>query len=86
MNDSRQFFSHTNTSNNSTSYGDAPFRRTVNVGDIIQYQIGGTITWTGVIIKTNVHNYLHMAEVQWLNDGHTGTVDVRDCSVIARTL
>lgn len=86
MNDSRQFFSHTNsnTNNNSTSYVNLLAEK-AKVGDIIQYQIGGTITWTGVIIKTNKHNYQHMAEVQWLNDGHCGTVDVRDCSVIART-
>lgn len=75
MNDSGQFF---------LTPTPTPTPITIRVGDIIQYQIGGTITWTGIIIKTNKHNYQHMAEVQWLNDGHCGTVDVRDCSVIER--
>lgn len=82
MNGSRQFFSHShsNSNNNSTSYVNL---LAVKAGDIIQYQIGEA-KWTGVIILTNVHNYRYMAEVQWFNDGHTGTVDVRDCKVIAR--
>lgn len=80
MKDSRQFFS-TSPSTSPNNTNDNPLA--VKVGDIIRYQIGPT-RWTGVIIKTNVHNYLHMAEVQWLNDGHCGTVDVRDCSVIER--
>jgi hypothetical protein len=82
MNDSRQFFSHSNsnTNNNSKSYVNL---LAVKAGDIIQYQIDEKM-WTGVIVETNIHNYLYMAEVQWFNDGNYGTVDVRDCKVIAR--
>jgi hypothetical protein len=80
MKDLRQFFS-TSTSPSPNNTNDNPLA--VKVGDIIRYQIGPT-RWIGVIIETNKYDYIHMAEVQWLNDGHCGTIDVGDCDVIAR--
>lgn len=80
MNDSRQFFSH---SRSHTSRQNSINPLAIKVGDIIRYQIG-EIMWIGLIIETNRYNYAHMAEVEWFNNGHTGTVDVRDCGVVVR--
>ncbi len=78
MNGSRQFFSR-NSRQNSTN----PL--SIRVGDIIRYQDNGSDTmWIGVVIETNYYNYRHMANVQWFNDGLYGTVDLRQCSCVAR--
>ena len=78
MNGSRQFFSR-NYRQNSTN----PL--SIRVGDIIRYQFDNDETmWIGVVIQTNHYNYPHMANVQWFNDGLCGTVDLRQCSCVAR--
>ena len=82
MNDSRQFFSH---SRSNTFRQNSTNPLSIRVGDIIRYQNDKSDTmWIGVVIETNSYNYPHMANVQWFNDGLCGTVDLRQCSCVAR--